>query len=182
MSTRGPETGSRRHGSAEAAFEALFRTHGAALCDFAASYVRTPAVAEDLVHDVFCDIWDRWDELGPRGPERPYLYRAVRNKALNWIKHREVHQRWSDTQEAEPAAEDASRDVEYGELRQALADALDGLPGRQRDVYLMARQRDLSYSEIAEALEISPKSVENHMGRALKRLRKVLSGFFSVVL
>lgn len=172
-----------RQGSASA-FEALFRAHADALCAFAESYVHSQQVAEDLVHDVFCDIWDRHAAFAPQGTVKSYLYRAVRNKALNWLKHQRVQRRWATEQEHAPPPEGdkPSSSTEYDELRGLVAQAIARLSERQQQVYLMARHQDLSYAEIAEILDISPKSVENHMGHALRRLREYLKAFLSLLM
>ena len=172
-----------RRGSV-AAFEELFRTFCEPLCTFARSYVHAPQVAEDLVYDVFCDIWDRRADFYPEGPVKSYLYGAVRNKALNWLAHERVHRNWTIERKHEPAEQSASpaAEAEYGELQVAVEDALQNLSPRQREVFLMTRRQGLSYAEVAEILRISRKSVENHMGRALKTLRERLSAFFTLLL
>lgn len=172
-----------RQGS-ESAFEELFRAYCEPLCTFAEGYVRSSDLAEDLVHEVFCDVWDRRMDFLPRSPLNSYLFRAVRNKALNWLKHRRVQRRWQADvkQESAPVSTDAAGGTEYAELRDAVVEAIDGLSERQRAVFLMARHHDLTYAEIGAILGISRKSVENHMGRALRQLREHLSAFLSILL
>src|SRR5581483_2448661 len=79
--------------AAGAAFEALVATHYADLCDFVFRFVKSRDAAEDIVQDVFVRLWERRAESDPRDP-RPYLYRAARNGALSYLRHRHVHERW----------------------------------------------------------------------------------------
>ena len=163
----------------ERAFEALFRAYCENLCTFALHQVRSPEVAEDLVHDLFCDLWDRRQRWNPQGPVKAYLYRATYNKALNWLKHRRVTKRWAaQAEREEQPPQEGPEDVRRRrELEQAMREAVEALPSRRRLVYRMARQQGMSYAEIAAALGISAKTVENQMGRALKLLRERLADF-----
>lgn len=165
----------------EEAFEALFRAHRGDLCDYAGSIVASHAVAEDLVHDVFCDLWARRKEWAPLRSVEAYLFRAVRNKALNWLKHRRVAWRWEaeNGHQAMPPQHDPEMILRSRDLAQAACEAVAALPERRRCVFKMARERGMSYAEIAATLGIAPKTVENHMGRALKFLRERLKGYLS---
>lgn len=161
----------------ERAFEVLFQEHSEELCEFAYSFVQSPEVAEDLVHDVFCDIWDRRDDLTPPGTVKAYLFRAVRNKALNWLKAQRVRKEWKTEKKHEDVKsfESTSAAAECEDLKEALRQAIEELPERRRLVYRMVRNRNMSYAEVAAALDITRKTVENQMGRALKHLRERLS-------
>lgn len=161
------------------AFETLFRAYCANLCDYAGSFVASHAVAEDLVHDVFCDLWARRKEWAPSGSVEAYLFRAVRNKALNWLKHRRIAWRWEAEKrhQARPPQIDPETILWSRDLEQVAREAVDALPERQRSVFKMARERGMSYAEIAATLGIAPKTVENHMGRALKFLRERLEAY-----
>jgi len=161
----------------ERAFEVLFREHSEDLCEFACSFVESPEVAEDLVHDVFCDVWDRRNDLDPSGTVKAYLFQAVRNKALNWLKAQRVRDEWKTEKKHKDTEsfERASAAAEYNDLEEALRQAVEELPERQRLVYKMVRNRDMSYAEVAAALDITKKTVENQMGRALKHLHERLS-------
>lgn len=173
----------RIRGGDKAAFEKLFRHYFADLCAFAERYVRSSAVAEDLVHDVFCDLWDRRDVFRPGGGVRAYLFQAVRNKAYNQLKRQRVRRDWRTEQKQEevPVAADAAESTERTDLKKAMDRAIEDLSERQQVVFQMAHYHDLTYAEIATVLDISPKTVENHMGRALKRLRERLAPFLTLL-
>lgn len=169
-----------RHGS-KPAFEKLFRRYCDDLCVFAERYVSSSAVAEDLVHDVFCDVWNRRSDFHPEGTVKAYLFQAVRNKAYNQLKRRRVRREWQAEKKREVGSvvANAARSAENDDLKDALYRAVESLPERQRTVFSMAYHHDLSYAEIAAILGITRKTVENHMGRALKRLRDRLAPFLS---
>jgi len=135
------------------------------------------------VHDVFCDVWDRREDFQPAGTVRAYLFQAVRNKAYNQLKRQRVRREWKAEKKQEPrsVSSRASRAAEAAELEKAMERAVESLSERQRVVYRLGQEHGLSYAEIATVLDIAPKTVENHMGRALKRLREYLVPFLSAL-
>ena len=163
-----------------AAFEALFRAHYGPLCGFAERYVGSAAIAEELVQDLFADLWARRDTWTPRSSVRAYLFTAVRNRALNLRKRDTLERDWSE-QEAtaevhalhqDPPRADAA--LETAELHARLEAAMESLPERCRLVMRLRWREQLGYAEIAEIMGISPKGVENQLARGLKALRGLL--------
>lgn len=161
-----------------AAFEALFRNHAAALVSFARSYVDSREVAEELVQDLFCRVWDNRFESTVPDSVRGYLFAALRNRSLNHLRREQVSldfvERSSKVVPASPAADEA---LLAADLRDALAAAVKGMPARCREVFTLARHQGMSYAEIADILGISKKTVEIHMSRALAILRERLRGW-----
>ena len=160
----------------DAAFERLFRKYYAPLCSFAYSYLQSREDAEETVQSVFTRLWSKRDTLPETENPRAYLYTATRNAALNKSARAKLEQRYyesADLSEEDPApAPDESIDRNKIEDRVRLAIA--ELPAGCRRVLLMRWEQGLSYAEIAEALGISVKGVENQLGRARKALRSVL--------
>lgn len=158
-----------------AAFGALFRAYHQDLVRFVRRHVGRLDVAEGLVQDVFCEIWQGRAGWQPRGALRPYLYGAARNHANKHLRHRRVRDRYRRDKRRDPGrsvAEDTpERELRYKELSAALERAIADMPERRRHVYQLSRQQGLSYAEIAAVLEISTNTVEVHMVRALKFLR-----------
>lgn len=161
-----------------AAFEAIFRQWYEPVVRAANRVLHDPGVAEELSQDVFLELWRRRDTLAPDSSVAGYLMQAVRNRALNHLRHLQVQRKSAVYVEAlsEPA-EQADADTQAGELQDAIRDAIAALPPRTREVFLMSRERNLRYSEIAEALGVSVKAVEANMSRALRQLRDRLSPF-----
>ena len=175
--TQDPGSGQLEHIRAgdRAAFKALFQAHYGALCRYALRYVDSVEIAEDLVQDVFFDLWKRRAACRPEHSLKAFLYGAVRNQTLN-------HLRRVRRQASEPDAlgdllsrEDPEETMHVEELRRVAERAVSELPPRCRDVFVLSREHELSYAEIGAALGISVKTVETHMGRALQHLRDRLS-------
>jgi RNA polymerase sigma-70 factor (ECF subfamily) len=164
----------------ERALEVVFRMHFAGMASFVERYVHTPDVAEELVQDIFLKIWTKRTQLAEIESLKTYLYRAARNQALNYLRRGKLERRWAEEQalEGEPATTFAADDDASGsELAAALQEAIDRLPPRCREVFLLSRDGGLTYSEIARALGISIKTVETQMGRGLKALRNALARY-----
>jgi RNA polymerase sigma-70 factor (ECF subfamily) len=164
-------------------FEILFLTYHARLCAFASRYVGCPDTAEEVVEEVFLRIWaQRGPEDDRCGCSRHYLYTAVRNQALKVLDHERVvrrscgivlHQEHLPGMSQPPVAADEK--LQADELAVAVRHAVDQLPERCREAYLLHRQQGLSYAEVAEVMGISVRTVETQLGRAAKALRHALA-------
>jgi RNA polymerase sigma-70 factor, ECF subfamily len=172
----GPEWVERIRAGDEAAFEALFRALAPGLCALVTRYVRSRQVAEELVQDLFFDLWTRRAQLVIEQALTSYLYIAARNRALNYVKREQRVVPWSAAaagrapDDADPAAPDESELLDALELQ----DAIEHLPARCRLIFTLNRQQDMTYGEIATSLGLSIKTVETQMGRALRTLRERL--------
>lgn len=161
-----------------AAFDAIFRQWYEPVVRSANRILHDPGVAEELAQDVLLELWRRREQL-PDGSSIPgYLMQAARNRALNHLRHLQVQKKSQVYVEAmsEPA-EQADADTQANELESAIREAIADLPPRTREVFLMSRERNLKYSEIAEQLGVTVKAVEANMSRALRQLREKLSPF-----
>jgi RNA polymerase sigma-70 factor (ECF subfamily) len=158
-----------------AAFEALFRAHYDGLLRFANRYVRSRAEAEELVHDVLLQVWIRRDDLAPSDELKTYLFRATYNRALNHLRRRKIERLWKRSlPPEEPVAPPSISAEAMNSTEAAVRRAVDALPPRCREIFLLSREEGLTYSGIATTLGISIKTVETQMGRALKSLRAAL--------
>ncbi|HYW49365.1 MAG TPA: RNA polymerase sigma-70 factor [Gemmatimonadaceae bacterium] len=162
----------------EAAFDTIFRTWYAPLVRIATYLLHDQGTAEEVVQDVLLEVWRRRESLALEREPRRYLMRATRNRALNHVRHEAVVARAAarDVSEESHAATAPSR-VDAQELEQAIAQAVDTLPERCRAVFELSRRHHMSYAQIADALDIAPKTVENQMGRALRMLRVALASW-----
>lgn len=159
------------------ALEALFRAHYAALCEFAARYVRQDALAEELVQDLFADLWARRADWQLRGSVRAYLFGAVRNRALNLRKRQALERDWEQDESHDEvralhavpqSADDA---VERADLQARLQAAIEALPERCRLVMHLRWREQMRHAEIASVMGISVKGVEVQLARGLRTLR-----------
>ena len=134
--------------------------------------------ARDVVQEVFLTLWERRADWALHGSLKSYLYQAVRNRALNTTRNRDTRRRAYEAHQQRTAmahyrtAEDRAY---YHQLSAAVHRAIDQLPPRRRMVFLLHRQHDLTYAEVAQTMGITRKTVENQMGRALKFLRQRLN-------
>ncbi|HEU4564767.1 MAG TPA: sigma-70 family RNA polymerase sigma factor [Gemmatimonadaceae bacterium] len=159
----------------EARFDAMVRREYPGLAELAYALVENRADAEEVVQDVLLGVWRHRARFDFDSPV-PYLVRAVRNRGLSLRRQRSVRARvlrFAPPQRAEVQSGERS---ERDELLQALDTAIDELPARCREVFILQRVNGLSYAEIAASLGISRKTVENLMGRTLQRLRAALRG------
>jgi RNA polymerase sigma-70 factor (ECF subfamily) len=160
-----------------AEFEALFRTHYAPLCDFVCGYVRSRAVAEELVQDLFLRLWER-SESPATTLAAAYLYTAARNRAVGYLRRERVATAWAESPAATAALPpSADEQLREHDLQAAIERAVADLPERCRLVFTLSRYRSLSNAEIAQALGISVNTVEQQMWRALKTLRDKLAPY-----
>jgi RNA polymerase sigma-70 factor (ECF subfamily) len=170
-----------RHGD-ETAFEELFRAYYPQLCRFAAEYVDSASHARDLVQDVFLRIWARRSNWRVQRSLKAYLYQAVRNRALNHVRQQDTQTDVEDDLEytTDDAVRRTAADAYHANtLSEEVDEAITDLPERRRMAFLLHRRHGFTYKEIAAIMDISPKTVENQIGRALKSLREKLDPLFS---
>ena len=147
----------------------MFRKFQPGLVRFAFVHLRSMEDAREVVQEVFINIWEKRSSLKFDDELRYYLYRAVKNASLNLLKRRRL-----DTTSLEEAVTAAAEQEEEGETQvryKAVMAQINLLPEICREIFLMSRVEGLSHKEIAEILEIAPKTVENQIGIALKKIR-----------
>lgn len=160
-----------------AALGAIFHAFVLPLCAYAARAVRSRETAAELVQDVFYRIWRGRANWEVGRSLRAYLYRATRNRALDYLRHERLERRWAEHVVREPDAQDrprvvpADEAVETQEMVSALSRALDGLPERRRLVFVLRWREGLSHQEIADRMGVTVKTVENQLTRAIQALR-----------
>ena len=168
----------------EAAFEQVFKTHYKNLHAYAFTMLKDEDDAEEMVQQVFFKLWERSEHLTFSGPVAAYLYRAVHNETLNFIKHQKVkaghqlHVAYS----MKNKTEQVHGELIGKELENKFRTALNELPEQCRTVFQLSRFEDMKYKEIADKLDISIKTVENHMVKALKLLRTKLVDFLTLLM
>jgi RNA polymerase sigma-70 factor, ECF subfamily len=165
------------------AFQAMFCSYYAPLVSFVNGYLRSQALAEEVVQEVFLQVWKNRERWVVRDSPRAYLYGAARNHALDQLRRRRVAERWRTHTLQTPDALDPKApgtpetELEDAELGEAIDRAIASLPERARMAATLRWRHQLSYAEIAEAMGITAKGVENQLGRVAKTLRTLLSSF-----
>lgn len=167
----------RIRGGDQPTFEVLIADHAQALVAFAFRYTKDADVAMDLVQDVFAVLWERRETFVVRGSVKAYLYAAVRNRALNALRHDDVAERFRERSRTNSAVSpSASHErAERNELAVAVSGAFDALTPKARDVARLWFLEEMTQQEIAQALGLTLAAVGNHVVRAGKRLRALLS-------
>jgi RNA polymerase sigma-70 factor, ECF subfamily len=164
----------------EAAFDRIFRIWYAPLVRVATYILHDASIGEEVVQDVLLEVWRRRETLALEQEPRRYLMRATRNRALNHVRHQQVAARAAALDDSEEAhAATAPALVDAAELEVAITQAVQTLPERCRAVFELSRRHGLSYAQIADALDIAPKTVENQMGKALRMLRVALASWLT---
>jgi RNA polymerase sigma-70 factor, ECF subfamily len=162
-------------------WDAAFDLYYPELCDYALQLVGSAESAQDVVHDLFLYLW------GTRGPRdairltKPYLYAAVRNRALKDLRRRRVAEAWIEraAREEIPTAESPSDAYLRHELEDMVGRAIDELPSRCREIFLLRRREHLSYEEIAVRTGVSLGTVKSQMWRAASALRDKLAPYLA---
>jgi len=166
----------------ENAFKRLFLAYYEDLCRLASQYGLTDEEVEDRVQEVFLEIWRRRESLDPEKSIRAYLYAATRNEAL---KSKKRQKKGAKRHSSEPDISESANSNDpvlafrRREFEAEVEKALNALPDRRREIFLLSRRHGLTYQEIASLLEISIKTVETQMGRALTNLEDHLSVLLS---
>ena len=164
----------------EGAFDTLFRRYYAPLVGFAEAMLRGTGASEDIVQDVLLEMWRRRETINAGDSAKAYLFRSVRNRALNAIRHDGNVRRLEPVVRDEAVAlEAAPADVELGavELDVAIREAVHGLREPIRECFLLSRRDKLTYAQIADVMGVSVKTIEARMGAALRELRLKLSNW-----
>ncbi len=166
----------------EEAFNELFQKYYYRLCLFSKTYVNSTEAARDVVQDVFVNIWLNRENFVIRLSLKSYMFQAVRNQSLNYLKKNEA---LCGLDEATEHLLDKKVDMEMiqpeycnKKLVIMVWDTVDELPEKRKAVFTLHKKHGLSYMEIAQVMEISTKTVENQMARALKFLREKLYRHF----
>lgn len=167
----------------KAAFEKLFREFYSHLCAYANTFVKDIDASQDLVQEFLFHIWEIKAELPLDVPVKAYLFKSVHNRCLNLIKHEQVkskHQEQTFLDFKDNYYEEGGNGHE--ELHDKIRQTIDKLPPERRKVFIMHRYDELKYKEIAEKLNISIKTVENQIGKALAFLRDELKDYLPLIL
>jgi len=166
----------------KSAFELVFNQYYSIMVLYAARFMDTREEAEEIAQEVFVKFWEKCDTLSPDSSIKSYLYRSVHNSCLNAIKHEKVKDGYKQhvMQFLESSYQD---DVEVNDpdtIRSRIHAEIDKLPPRCQEIFRLSRFEGLKYQEIADHLDISVKTVEVQMGKALKVLRENLKDIKSL--
>ncbi len=163
-------------------FELVFKTYYARLCTFAFGYTKQMETAEDLVKDVFVNIWNNHKKLEIKTSVSAYLFRSVKNACINYLerdKNRKLLSIDELKQQEIKIAEPLSTDypiskILASELEDRIHTEIEKLPESCREVFKLSRFEGLSHKKIAEKLQISENTVKVQIYRALSKIKDAL--------
>lgn len=155
------------------AFEDIFNAYYSSLVNFSRNLLKDDSLAEDQVQEVFAQVWKKRETLNEQLPLFPYLLTAVRNKCLNILNHRLVQKNYLSQTQYENQRQLLSYD--YNDLTEESIErmgvALNQLPEKCRAIFELSKFEGLSHKEIAAKLNISTKTIENHITKAFRVLK-----------
>ncbi|MEY2924412.1 MAG: hypothetical protein RLZZ337_960 [Bacteroidota bacterium] len=148
-------------------FERFYKKHHPGLLYFAIYRIQSKEDALEIVNDVFLAVWNKKDSLELNDSLKSYLYASVKNGCINFLKKKRIV--FSDLDDVENRSdEDADKKIKIQEQTKDLNKILESLPPKCKQVFLMSRVDGLKYQEIADILDLSVKTVEAQMSKALK--------------
>jgi RNA polymerase sigma-70 factor (ECF subfamily) len=164
-------------GGDENAFATLFHHYQQHLLRVVYQYVKSQALSEEIVQDVFLKIWTGREKLPEVQQFRSWLFILTRNYILNYLKkmahEQAVRHAWMA--EVPYTGIEADTGVRKHQMAELLHEAVNRLPEQQQKVFRLAREANLTYDQIAERLQLSPHTVRTHMSKALENIRRFLT-------
>lgn len=165
------------------AFSLLFQKYYTDLVLFCGNFVRDKSSCEDIVQSIFLKLWNDRKSIRIETSLKSYLLRAVRNSCFDEFRHLEIVRQYeSDPDHSVLDSYDTENYILYSDLSAHLQQALDQLPAPYREAFEMNRYEGLKYREIAVRLNVSERTVEVRVGKALEMLRKLLKDFYQIAL
>lgn len=172
----------------EYTYKELFRKYYPALIFYTTRLVGEEA-AEDVVQDIFIELWNRKDTIEIGEQIQAFLYRAAYNRALNVLKHRNIQDEYCTAMEEinqkrlefyQPDNNEIIRNIEDRELHKEIRNAINELPDKCRKVFILSYLHNMRNKEIADVMGLSLRTVEAHIYKALKYLRNRLGHLWTI--
>lgn len=162
-------------------FEFLFKKHFKGLSFFALEYVKDYDIAREVVQEVFTNLWLKRDTIEPGKSPQSYLGTSVKNRCLNYLRdHRKFDHSIIEFEGLDQREYAEHDQLVTEELKQLIEEAIASLPAKCRAIFTLNRLENKKYQEIADEMNISVKTVEAQMTKALKIMRQKLSEFITL--
>jgi len=162
------------------AFEALFDRFGTRIFRFIRGMVGDDSLAHDLVQETFTKLWVAREKLSEVDSLPAYLYQIARNCVYSHHRSERTRRTYRDDygrNHVDTWLPSPADDLQANDLREKMRQWVEALPKRQREALLLAREEDLSHEEIADVMDISPNTVNNHIVKAMETLREKLRDY-----
>jgi len=155
----------------EAAFGQLFYRYLPKLQLVIRKIVKQEAVVNDIIHDIFLNIWVKREQLPEIKAPASWIYRIMYNRSLTWVEKQQLHESKQKNMPRSTTTNNAEEAVFFAETSRLVQEAIRNLPPQTQKIYLLSRESGLRIPEIAEALGLSPNTVKNTLVRAGKAIR-----------
>jgi len=158
------------------AFDTLYGRDSNRLYKFALSILKSTEEAENILQDVFLNLWEKRHNVEKDSSVKYYIFTITYNSAISIIRKKVKETQFFDYLKSlqELNQDTTSLEIEFNELTKSLQTIIGHLPQRQKEVYILHKEEGLKYHEIAEKLNISVNTIETHMSRALKTIKENL--------
>ena len=169
----------------EKGYELLFKRYYRPLCSHAVRFLYSKELAEDIVSEIFCSFWQKKTYLQIQTSYRAYLFTSVRRKAYTYLRSEFGRLQNIDIEQIKSATTlpNPQQILQYNELYLKMEEVIRAISPQSQKVFMMSRFEGKKNQIIAEELQISVKTVEGHITKALSILRKTLQdGFLSMLL
>ncbi|OIP00147.1 MAG: hypothetical protein AUJ97_08050 [Bacteroidetes bacterium CG2_30_32_10] len=168
----------------EATFELLFKSNFKSLCWFAVKYVKDLDTAKEIVQDAFISLWEKKESIDLSKPVKSYLSTMIYNRSLNYLRDNKKFNK--DILSFENISPDATyhqtdKLIET-EISNKINSAIEELPEKCREIFKLSRYEHLKYQQIADKLQISVKTVEAQMSKALQHMRIKLVDYITIMI
>ena len=166
----------------EATFRQLFDKLYDGLCRYSIQFVRVPQIAEDIVQNLFIYLWEKRKEIDIHTSYSSYLHKAVKNRSIEYLRSKFARIDFVQTDASQflPEYSNPQIKLEEEELETIIAKVVNDLPEKCYIIFSMSRFGDLTHKQIAEKLNISVKTVEAQLTKALKRIRVAVENYRSM--
>lgn len=164
------------------AFRSLFFDFYPALCVFAGRYIDSPETCEDIVQDTFFHLWQHRKNIEITSSFRNLLVTSVKNNCLDYLRKRDVRQRYAENHAFSETIDSPEEIYTMREIERILHSALEKLPENIRRAFELSRYQNMTYNQIAQEMNVSPKTVESYLGKALRMLRSELKDYLPLAI
>lgn len=165
------------------AYKQLFDNYFSDLCNFLLLYLHNKSLSEEIALEVFTHVWENRKSLNIHSSIKGFLFTSAKNRAISFFRREKHHLFTQLDVENDQLSIDLSSQyyLENKELKKIIEEAINSLPEKSRLIYRMAWEENLSHKEIAREMNLSVKTVENHVGIALRKLRISLAPYYKQI-
>jgi len=164
------------------AYEAIYNEYWPKLFSYIYNRLKSKEAAEEIIQEVFFSLWMKRATLDLTHSLSAYLFTAVKYQIFNYLRSDQVRRKYASQAAVQQADNSNEENIAANDLKNTMEKEISRLPEKCQQVFRMSRQEHLSISDIASTLNISHKTVENHLTKALRQLRMVLGHYFCFLL